>query len=183
MKRSKYIKVAKDLFQKKEFDLASVYYSLAYNDSKDKRESEIGVILCDLAATDPDRAFDCFYLYYAIRQLSKNSAYSVVKSLAEYEEETDLIELPIDGISYDEFKFLVEKTKNFEEIFKKIITSTKIILKDKDELFKFIEELIANDHSTIALEYIDKISSDLIGEERVRALLEKIGSEIQNNKK
>lgn len=186
MRKTNYLRVARKLFLKRDFHAAQLYYSIAFRESKDKKESEIGILLSDLAIYEPDMAVDFFEFYHAIKKLSKNSAYLIVKSLVENEEgEEELdesLELAIDGISFEEFKLLTEKTKNFEEIFNKIISSTKIVLRDKNELFNFIEKLIENNHSKIALEYLDKISSELIGEERVRELLEKIGDEIQDIK-
>lgn len=188
MSKKNYLKTARLLFEKRDFNEALIYFGLAFRESRYKKESEIGILLSDLALKDPDLAVDFFEFYNAIKKLNRRSAYSIVKTLIdnedyeELEDSDEIHELAIDGINYDEFKLLTEKTKNFEDIFNKIISSTKIILRDKNELFNFLERLIENNHTKIALDYLDKISDQFVGEERVRELLEKIYDEIPNPK-
>lgn len=167
-----YLKLARKAFRSGDFTTASALFSLSFD--KQRQDAEIGVLLCDLATTDDQMAFDLFDLYSTIKRFSRSNAYKLVRSVVEESYQDTPVLIPVEhGINYQEFRDIMASDE-FRGTFRDIIHSTKIVLSDKKELFSFLEELIENGHSKMALEYIDGVSSMFVGDKKVRELLEKI---------
>ena len=80
----------------------------------------------------------------------------------------------IDAITYKDFLKYIQKSTNQPEAIENTILSTKVAFDTKDEVFKFINQLIDYDFTEMALIYVEQISHIYPVDDRVHMLLEKI---------
>jgi hypothetical protein len=68
------------------------------------------------------------------------------------------IQAEVDGVTYCDFKELVEKEGDFKKVFENIMFSTKVVITSKEDLIDFITKLHQNGFSDMALSYLDDMS-------------------------
>ncbi len=85
----------------------------------------------------------------------------------------DRVELE-DGILYQDFKKLVDEGGNFKEIFENIMFSTRVIITQKEDFVDFLDKLIENNFTEMALTYLENALSVYPSDMVLRKLLKKL---------
>jgi hypothetical protein len=80
----------------------------------------------------------------------------------------------INGITYQDFLKYTYTNDNLSEAIENTLLSTKVAFNTRDEVFKFINQLIDYNFTDMALLYVEKISHIYPVDERVQILLNKI---------
>lgn len=166
-------------FKQKNKSLAIKLLSASYSINPDE-ETQIYILICYHAYTDLSEAVNIFELYTELKGANKKGAIELARSLIDTIELKDFLPqnllpsqlFPQDTINYEEFKGLLKgREKDFKDIFTSVMFSTKVVITQKDDFFEFIEKLIKNGFTEMALSYIDSASNIFPPDERIRDLL------------
>lgn len=181
------MKRAEFAFEQEAYDQALFHLSLAMKRSPESEAAEVLIQLSALAMEFPEEARAVYEFYQIAREIDAAHASAMARALIEsienYEVYGSAAELAErfrsrseerSAISYDEFRQLVDENDDFKEIFEKVIYSTRVVIADKGEFFAFIEELIDNGYTEMALAYIDSANAVFPSDLRLRQLLDKI---------
>lgn len=178
--------VAFQHFQRKAYRDALNYFALAQAKRGETPEIRVGILLCNLALDMEAEAQALFEFYGVAKEVDRDNAEQLVEGLIESVESGmnpsgDLLTLSEEGaleyeegISYQDFKFLLEQGSSFPEVFQKVIFSTKVVISDKADFFDFVENLIENGYVDMALGYIDSANKVFPSDTKIRDLLDKI---------
>ena len=171
-----YKKLGLKAFSRGEFELAKLYFSLAYEKSG---EEEILFLLelCQTALADREEAlmlFD-FYNLSPITQTAElfKILNSINEKIANEAASEPGAEDEIAVIAYADFMRAVSQ-KGFKDAFESIIFSSKIAISDKSEMIEFLENLIENGYYEMGLNYVENSAAAYAGDERFEALMQKI---------
>jgi hypothetical protein len=87
-----------------------------------------------------------------------------------------------DGILYSDFKKLLDEGADFKETFENIMFSTKVLITQKEDFIDFLEKLIENGFSEMALAYLENALSLYPTDKVLAKLLKKLvqGKRIEN---
>ena len=174
------------LFQNRDFTNALKLYSLAYRENPENVDAKVGVLLCSIAPEMQDDVVQLYDFYNIAKTFDAENSYDALESLVESLESGvtrnstgSIIEIESmieseDGITYNDFKKLLEESENFSEVFQNIFFSTKVIITQKSDFFEFINTLIEHEYIDMALNYIDSATTAFPADEEIRKLLEKI---------
>ncbi len=178
---------AEEAFEQSDYDRALLYLSLAARQAPEDEHVAVMVLLASLAMEAPDEAHAVAEFYTVARAVdgahALSMAYTLIDSIENYEVYESAAQLAerfrqrseeAGAISYDEFRQLVDENDDFKETFEKVIYSTRVVIADKGEFFAFIEELIDNGYTEMALAYIDSANAIFPSDRRLRQLLNKI---------
>lgn len=177
---------AEKFFVKKDYKQATYYYSLALRSKFDDRESRIGIILSDMAMDSEEEAQALFDYYTVLKNDKTKDADSIMEDIIEsFDNNVDEISKVIHevlessddtvkGLTYSDFKYLINNSKDFSSILENILFSTKVVLKSKYELFDFIEELINHNYSDMASTYIEGAAEIYKNDQKLNLLIEKL---------
>jgi hypothetical protein len=80
----------------------------------------------------------------------------------------------IDGILYGEFKELVIEENDFKRIFENIMFSTKVIITEKEDFVDFLDNLITNGYSEMAMSYLEGALGVYPNDAQLRNLLRRL---------
>ena len=173
-------------FQQKAYREAMNYFAMARAEKGETPEIRIGILLCNLAVDMEAEAQALFEFYGVAKEVDRENAERLVEGLIESVEsgmspagemvtlsEEGTLEYE-EGISYQDFKFLLEQGGSFSEVFQKVIFSTKVVISDKGDFFDFVENLIENGYVDMALGYIDSANKVFPSDTKIRDLLDKI---------
>ncbi len=165
---SRFLEVAKTNFHNREYKKALLNFSLALKDEPHDLDAKIGALLCDMAFEKEDEAVALFELYEGLRSESVESAVDFVEKLLASEvdvldmDEDDSIENQMnydDGIEYRDFLELVHSRQDFQRALEDLMFSTRIIIHKKEDFIEFVNLLIENNYSNIALNYLESALS------------------------
>lgn len=161
-------------FRLAKFSQAQMYFSLAYESNKDK-DMLFFVQLCSLAQHNPDEARVLFEFYISNNKFNKNGEEfdeiledleSNFKDNLELEEEN--------AISYEDFMRAVSREGSFKKVFESIMFSTKVMINNRDDFLKFLENLIKNGFFEIGENYLEGAGVIFSGDERINALWQEL---------
>lgn len=182
-----YLKKAEEAFARYDYESALLFYSLAAQERTGSDEVAVGAVLAAMAMETPEEAHAVFEFYTVARTLDPKNAEPMVTALIDsieghqvYESAADLARMlheraeAENGISYEDFKRLVEENADFRSTFEKVIYSTRVVISDKGDFFDFVEGLIDNGYTEMALAYIDSANTVFPSDEKIRQLLNKI---------
>jgi hypothetical protein len=178
---------AESAFEQAAYDQALFHLSIASKKAPEDEGVEILVQLSALALEFAEEARAVYEFYQIARAVDGIHASSMARTLIESSENYEVYGSAAElaerfrqrsdessAISYDEFRQLVDENDDFQEIFEKVIYSTRVVVADKGEFFAFIEELIDNGYTEMALAYIDSANTVFPSDLRLRQLLDKI---------
>lgn len=177
---------AAKLFQKRDYTNALKIYSLVYKDNPDNIDAKAGILLSSLSDEFQEDIQQLYDFYNIAKTFDAENSYEALESLVESLESgvtrasdgsiisfDEMVETE-EGITYSDFKRLLEESDDFKEVFQNVFFSTKVIITQKKDFFEFINTLIEHEYIDMALSYIDNASSVFPADEKIRELLKKI---------
>ncbi len=180
------LKNAEEFFLKKEYRKAINTYSDILAIDTTNEFAKIGVLLADLASEHEQEAH-ALYDYYLILKSEENiDADMILKSAIEnFDGNIDKISQifttlnsskvdAIDGISYEDFKVMISDRGSFKRAFEDLMYSTKIVISGHNDFIEFMNELVDNGFSEVALTYLENAGDLFPYDENIRFLLNKI---------
>jgi len=190
----KVLSQAKESFSRAEYERALSKFAEVLQNYPNSKEAFNGVILSEMALSGEDGAEALFDYYEVLKEEDKEQADIVMSEILEsmdgsLERLSEIFAEPLrerlefeDGILYSDFKALIEEGGDFKEIFENIMFSTRVIITKKEDFIDFLEKLIANNFSDMALSYLENALSLYPTESVLRTLLKKLikGKSIEN---
>jgi hypothetical protein len=177
---------AAKLFQKHDYTNALKLYSLVYKDNPGNVDAKAGILLSSLPEDMQEDVQQLYDFYNIAKTFDAENSYEALESLVESLESgvtrasdgsiisfDEMVETE-EGITYSDFKRLLEESDDFKEVFQNVFFSTKVIITQKKDFFEFINTLIEHEYIEMALSYIDNASSVFPADEQIRELLKKI---------
>lgn len=167
----KTLATANDSFSKAQYEQALRNYALVLKDFPNSKEAYNGAILSEMAMSGEASAVALFDYYEVLREEDAESADRIISDIlnsldGSLEELTQMIADPVknrieyeNGISYDDFKLLVEQEGDFKKIFENIMFSTRVIISEKEDFLDFLEQLVFHGYEEMAINYLDSALS------------------------
>lgn len=174
-------------FFKKDYQSAMMYFSLALQNEPESEELRIYLSLTSLANKKEEEAISLFEFYRVTlkdttMQKPKNFE-EVIDSLETGLErmhelfETKEIErflLEENGIIYEDFLLLVHEKGSFAKAFEDIMFSTKVLISKKEDFMHFLNLLVDNGFTDMALNYLENAVSLFPGESTLQDIANKV---------
>ncbi|MCD6258062.1 MAG: hypothetical protein J7J31_00505 [Helicobacteraceae bacterium] len=185
---------AKESFSKSDYKNALEKFATVLQNFPNSKEAYNGVILSEMAMSGEGGAEALFDYYEILKEEDKEQADTIMSEILKNLDGTieslgDIFADPIrdrlefeDGILYQDFKNIVERTHNFKETFENIMFSTRVIITQKEDFVDFLENLIENGFTEMALTYLENALAAYPNELVLRKLLKKLakGKNIEN---
>ncbi len=162
---------ANDSFTKAQYEQALRNYALVLKDFPNSKEAYNGAILAEMAMSGEASAIALFDYYEVLREENAEEADVIISEILDsidgsIEEISKLLGEPLinkvefeNGISYPEFKMLVEQEGDFKRIFENIMFSTRVIISEKDDFLDFLSQLVDNGFEKMAMSYVESALS------------------------
>ncbi len=185
MKKQQLLKKAAEHFMKKDFQKAqNIYKTVLQNEPSDK-EAKLGMILCDIADEDEEEALALFDYYIILKeekeQHPEESVLAMIDSFDSAMEIETIFNIEnigqTEGISYKEFKSIVESRGSFKRAFEDIMFSTKVIITKKGDFFDFIDNLIEHGFTDIVYGYLEDATKLYPTDKKIQEFIDKLHSE------
>ncbi len=182
----KTLALANNDFTKAKYENALRNYALVLKDYPDSKEAYNGAILAEMAMSGEAGAEALFDYYTVLREEDAEQADVVIAEILDtmdgtLEELTELFQQPLkeqlvfeDGITYADFKKLVEQEDDFKRIFENIMFSTRVIITEKEDFIDFLERLLENGFREMALNYLESAMAIYPNDSQLRKLLKKL---------
>ena len=187
--RNKLLKLAHDKFDSREYKSALLNYSLILEKHPDDKEARTGAILTEMAMNEEQGA-QALYDYYTVLQSSDKELASEVMEeiitsmdggvdkLSELLEEIQKPETMIDdGITYSDFKELVDDSGDFKRTFENIMFSTRVVISDRDDFIDFLGLLADNGFDEMAANYIESALQSFPNDEKIREIYRQLNQD------
>ncbi len=190
----KTLALANESFSKSEYALALRSFALVLEDYPNSKEAYNGAILAEMAMSGEGGAEALFDYYAVLREDDAEQADVILSEILETMDGTldqlgDILSQPLsqnlafeDGVSYDDFKAIVDEDGDFRRIFENIMFSTRVIITEKDDFVDFLDKLINNNYHEMALSYLEGALAVHPNDERLRELLRRLakGKPVEN---
>jgi len=162
---------ASDSFSKAKYEQALRNYALVLKDYPNSQEAYNGAILSEMAMSGEASAIALFDYYEVLKDEDSEQADTIIREILNsldgtMDELSQMLNEPFknqvefeNGISYEDFKLLVEEDGDFKKIFVNIMFSTRVIISEKDDFLDFLQQLIQNGFQEMALSYVDSALS------------------------
>ncbi|WP_201351971.1 hypothetical protein [Hydrogenimonas urashimensis] len=185
-KTEKFLERAENHFYRGEYDEAMRIYGILLRDDPGLREARIGAILSDVAHENDEEAQALFEYYQVLKEENNDEAERIIEEMIDTLDDalakiSDLLEgsltgndETVNGISYGDFKELVELRGSFRRAFEDIMFSTRVVITEKEELLDFLQQLVENGFNEMAMRYIEGAAVAYPGEEKIQDLIDKI---------
>ncbi|MEA1892854.1 MAG: hypothetical protein U9N33_09090 [Campylobacterota bacterium] len=182
---------AKDSFSKSNYKGALEKFAIVLQDFPNSKEAFNGVILSEMALSGEGGAEALFDYYEILKVEDRESADIIMSDILQTMDGTldklgEVFAEPLrnrlefeDGILYQDFKEIVDKTGNFKETFENIMFSTRVIITEKEDFIDFLDKLINNDFAEMALSYLENALSVYPSDKLLRKLLKKLAKSKQ----
>ncbi len=183
MLRHKYHGIKK--FLSKNYDDAILHFSLALQDKIEDRELQTYLNLAYFAKENEDEATALFDFYSACLK-SKNfkskeeiertvdALQTGFEKLSSIQEQMDLFLMEENGISYEDFLYLVEERGSFAKAFEDIMFSTRVLISKKEDFLHFLNLLVDNGFKQMALNYLESATALFPAELSLQDLANKV---------
>jgi len=167
----KTLATANDSFSKADYAQALRNYALVLKDFPNSKEAFNGAILAEMAMSGESTAIALFDYYEVLRRENAEEADAIMSEIlttmdGTMEELSELIGNPVrerieleNGITYAEFKMIVEEDGDFKKIFENIMFSTRVIITEKEDFLDFLEQLVAHGFTEMAMAYVESALS------------------------
>ena len=182
----KILSQAKESFTKAEYKIALDQFAIVLQNYPNSVEAYNGVILSEMAMSGEGGAEALFDYYEILQEDDKESADTIMSEILKnmdgsLEELSKVFAQPLrdrlefeDGISYSDFKKIVDDGADFRETFENIMFSTRVIITQKEDFVDFLDRLIEHDFAEMALTYLENALSVYPSDELLRKLLKKL---------
>ncbi|MDD5406435.1 MAG: hypothetical protein PHE73_05810 [Sulfurovaceae bacterium] len=187
--QARLLKQAEALFLKGEYKSALQTYGILLKEFPKLDEARMGIYLSDLGMESDDEAQALFDYYYSIKD-KQEDAIGIINEIIESLDASkntlqEIIsnhmssQLELDGISYSDFKSLINTRGDFKKTFEDIMFSTKVVITTKEELVDFIKELKNGGFDEMALKYIDESASLFANDQEIMELYKLFEKEVK----
>lgn len=174
-------------FKNKNYTNALIHFSLALQHDVNDIELRIYLNLTSLAKTREDEAISLFEFYRASLKdkFSKNSV-DIEKAIDSLEvglekihnlfesQEIEKFLLEENGISYDDFLYLVHERGSFAKTFEDIMFSTRVLISKKEDFVHFLNLLVDNGFTDMALNYLENAVTLFPGDITLQDIADKV---------
>jgi tetratricopeptide (TPR) repeat protein len=185
-KTRKSLERAENHFYSGEYAEAMRIYGLLLRDHPGLQEARIGALLSDIAEENDDEAQALFEYYQVLKSEGNEEAEAIIEEMIgsldnALEKISEILdgslfakEENLNGITYDDFRELVELRGSFRRAFEDIMFSTRVVITEKEELLDFIRQLVDNGFNEMAMRYIEGAAVAFPGEARIRELIDRL---------
>ncbi len=178
---SSVIERAKNSFFKREYKKALLDFSLALKDEPYDLDAKIGALLSDMATEKEEEAIALFELYEVSRSEGLHGIEHIIETLLDGDDAELFVNDEMkdklsyeDGIEYRDFLYLVDDRESFQRALEDLMFSTRIIIHKKEDFMEFVNLLLENNYSNLALNYLESALSlyphEAFFQERIREL-------------
>ncbi|WP_457744085.1 hypothetical protein [Sulfurimonas sp.] len=190
----KILSQAKDSFSKAEYKSALEKFAEVLQSFPNSKEAFNGVILSEMAMSGEEGAEALFDYYEVLKEDDKEQADLIMSEIlatldGSLDKLSEVFSEPLrerlefeDGILYRDFKKLLDDGSEFRETFENIMFSTRVIITKKDDFVDFLDKLIENNFTEMALTYLENALSVYPADRPLRNLLKKLikGDVVEN---
>jgi len=186
MSKYKILSQAKDSFSKSDYKNALEKFAAVLQNFPNSKEAYNGVILSEMAMSGEGGAEALFDYYEVLKEEDKEQADAIIGNILQnmdgsLEKLSQAFAEPLrdrlefeDGILYKDFKSLVDGGESFKETFENIMFSTRVIITEKEDFIDFLNNIIDNDFTEMALTYIENALNAYPADEQLIKLLKKL---------
>ena len=188
MSISKYktLSQAKDSFSKSDYKNALEKFATVLQNFPNSKEAYNGVILSEMAMSGEGGAEALFDYYEILKEEDKEQADAIMGDILQnmdgsLEKLSEVFAEPLrdrlefeDGILYKDFKAIIDNGESFKETFENIMFSTRVIITKKEDFVDFLDNLIDNGFTEMALTYLENALSVYPSDKLLRRLLKKL---------
>jgi tetratricopeptide (TPR) repeat protein len=185
---------AKEKFSQAEYKNALEKFAEVLQDFPNSKEAFNGVILSEMAMSGEEGAEALFDYYEILRDEDKEQADTIMSEILENMDGSlaklsEVFSEPLrnrlefeDGILYSDFMKLLCEGGEFKEIFENIMFSTRVMITKKEDFIDFLDKLIENNFTEMALTYLENALSIYPSDKLLQKLLKKLvkGEIIEN---
>jgi tetratricopeptide (TPR) repeat protein len=184
--KHKVLSQAKESFSKADYKDALEKFAEVLQNYPNSQEAYNGVILSEMALSGEEGAEALFDYYEVLKEEDKEEADAIMHEILEtmdgtLEKLSEAFSKPLrerlefeDGILYSDFKKLLEEGADFKETFENIMFSTKVLITQKEDFIDFLEKLIENGFTEMALSYLENALSIYPSDKALAGLLKKL---------
>ncbi len=177
---------AKESFSKAEYKAALEKFAQVLQSYPNSKEAYNGVILSEMAMSGEGGAEALFDYYEILKEEDGEQADIIMSQILKemdgsLEKLSEVFAQPMrerieleDGILYGDFKKILEEGGEFKETFENIMFSTRVIITQKEDFIDFLERLIENGFSEMALTYLENALSIYPSDTSLRKLLKRL---------
>ena len=163
---SRFIETAKNNFFKREYEKALLHYSLALKDEPFDLDAKIGALLSDMAMDKEEEAMALFELYEVSRLDGLEGVSQIIETLLNDDDVDIIINKEVqdvasyqDGIEYKDFLNLVDDRESFKIALEDLMFSSRIVIHKKEDFIDFVQLLMENNYTSLALNYLESALS------------------------
>jgi len=177
---------AKENFSKAKYKEAMQQFGVVLQSFPNSKEAYNGVILSEMAMSGEGGAEALFDYYEILQEENSESADTIMSDILQnmdssIESISEVLSEPLknrldyeDGILYEDFRKLLSDGGEFKEIFENIMFSTKVIITQKEDFLNFLDSLIENNFTDMALTYLESAINVYPNDKKLTILLEKL---------
>ena len=174
------------LLSQGEIENAFNLLSVEYCKNPKNLDAQMGVLLCDIASSDLQKALGLLEFYDIL--LSEEDFRNAPKRILdlihsldqENNRENEELSLlwtenaeSLSCITYEDFKNFVFSKSTFKEAFEDFSLSTKIVFSRKEELYDFLNLLIDEGYANLSLQYAENIGENMGFDPQINQILQK----------
>jgi len=185
---------ANDSFSKSDYRSALEKFAMVLQNYPHSKEAYNGVILSEMALSGEAGAEALFDYYEILREEDKENADSIINDILQnmdgaLDKLGEILAEPLsatleseNGILYQDFKKLVIEDGDFKEIFENIMFSTRVIITKKEDFIDFLDNLIENNFTEMALTYLESAIGTYSNNQQFVKLFDKLskGKKLEN---
>ena len=185
---------ANDSFSKSDYRSALEKFAMVLQNYPHSKEAYNGVILSEMALSGEAGAEALFDYYEILREEDKENADSIINDILQnmdgaLDKLGEILAEPLsatleseNGILYQDFKKLVIEDGDFKEIFENIMFSTRVIITKKEDFIDFLDNLIENNFTEMALAYLESAIGTYSNNQQFIKLFDKLskGKKLEN---
>lgn len=175
-------------FFNRNFKNAMLYFSLALQKKPDDKELRTYLTLANLAKNREEEAMALFEFYRASLnneefKEGEEDMEKIIDSLEMGFEKIDSIFeakeleaflLEENGITYEDFLTLVEERGSFSRAFEDIMFSTRVLISKKEDFIHFLNLLVDNGFTQMALNYLESAVSLFPGDSSLQDVANRV---------
>lgn len=176
-------------FKSGDYKNAIIHFSLALQQNPKDTELRVYLNLSSLAKTREDEAISLFEFYRAsLKDKFSQKPVDIEQAIDSLEvglqkihnlfesQELERFLLEENGISYDDFLLLVSQRGSFAKTFEDIMFSTRVLISKKEDFVHFLNLLVDNGFTDMALNYLENAVSLFPGESSLQDIANKVES-------
>ncbi len=182
---------AEEQFTSGKYENALRTYGQLLTEYPSEADAQVGIYLCDIGLESADEA-QALFDYYQIIKTEQDDAPEVMVNLlttldVSQGKVAEILSSKEDkaeyknGIGYKDFLKFIDNRGSFKRAFEDIMFSTRVILKNKEEYFLFIELLIERGQIELATQFLDSLSNSFANDQEIYALYHKLKEQKKEN--